>query len=139
MTAENILTLCDEGRLESLLKRVLSLEEYREREEALKHVYAVERNHLQKRVARLEEQAARAVSRGKVKADAGALAAETDLLSQSDLSAALPFPDLASVEKQHIQRVLNYTKGNKVEAAKLLNVGLTTVYRKMEEYGLNYK
>jgi DNA-binding NtrC family response regulator len=45
--------------------------------------------------------------------------------------------DLASVEKLHIQRVLNYTHGNKVEAAKLLNIGLTTVYRKMEEYGLN--
>ena len=45
--------------------------------------------------------------------------------------------DLASVEKLHIQRVLNYTKGNKVEAAKLLNIGLTTVYRKMEEYGLS--
>jgi len=45
--------------------------------------------------------------------------------------------DLASVEKLHIQRVLNYTRGNKVEAAKLLNIGLTTVYRKMEEYGLN--
>jgi transcriptional regulator with PAS, ATPase and Fis domain len=44
--------------------------------------------------------------------------------------------DLASVEKLHIQRVMNYTKGNKVEAAKLLNIGLTTVYRKMEEYGL---
>jgi two-component system, NtrC family, response regulator len=44
--------------------------------------------------------------------------------------------DLSSVEKLHIQRVLNYTKGNKVEAAKLLNIGLTTVYRKMEEYGL---
>lgn len=45
--------------------------------------------------------------------------------------------DLASVEKLHIQRVLNYTRGNKAEAAKLLNIGLTTVYRKMEEYGLN--
>jgi two-component system, NtrC family, response regulator len=44
--------------------------------------------------------------------------------------------DLASVEKLHIQRVLNYTKGNKVEAARLLNIGLTTVYRKIEEYGL---
>jgi two-component system NtrC family response regulator len=44
--------------------------------------------------------------------------------------------DLASVEKLHIQRVLNYTKGNKVEAARLLNIGLTTVYRKVEEYGL---
>ena len=45
--------------------------------------------------------------------------------------------DLASVEKLHIQRVLTYTHGNKVEAARLLNIGLTTVYRKMEEYGLN--
>jgi two-component system, NtrC family, response regulator len=45
--------------------------------------------------------------------------------------------DMASVEKLHIQRVLNYTRGNKAEAAKLLNIGLTTVYRKMEEYGLN--
>jgi two-component system NtrC family response regulator len=45
--------------------------------------------------------------------------------------------DLASVEKLHIQRVLNYTKGNKVDAARLLNIGLTTVYRKIEEYGLS--
>jgi len=44
--------------------------------------------------------------------------------------------DLSSVEKLHIQRVLNYTRGNKVEAARLLNIGLTTVYRKIEEYGL---
>ncbi|MDR3713264.1 MAG: sigma-54 dependent transcriptional regulator [Puia sp.] len=46
--------------------------------------------------------------------------------------------DLASIEKLHIQRVLHYTKGNKLEAARLLNIGLTTVYRKIEEYGLNY-
>jgi len=44
--------------------------------------------------------------------------------------------DLANVEKMHIQRVLNYTQGNKVKAAKLLNIGLTTIYRKLEEYGL---
>ena len=44
--------------------------------------------------------------------------------------------DLASVEKLHIQRVLNHTKGNKTETAKLLNIGLTTLYRKIEEYKL---
>ena len=44
--------------------------------------------------------------------------------------------DLASVEKLHIQRVLNHTKGNKTETAKLLNIGLTTLYRKIEEYGI---
>ncbi|WP_153798503.1 sigma-54-dependent transcriptional regulator [Foetidibacter luteolus] len=42
--------------------------------------------------------------------------------------------DLASVEKLHIQRVLNHTKGNKTETARLLNIGLTTLYRKLEEY-----
>jgi DNA-binding NtrC family response regulator len=44
---------------------------------------------------------------------------------------------LASVEKLHIQRVLNHTKGNKTETARLLGIGLTTLYRKIEEYGLN--
>jgi len=43
---------------------------------------------------------------------------------------------LASVEKLHIQRVLNHTKGNKTETARLLNIGLTTLYRKIEEYNI---
>ena len=47
--------------------------------------------------------------------------------------------DLASVEKLHIQRVLNHTRGNKTEAARLLNIGLTTLYRKIEEYKLGYE
>jgi len=45
--------------------------------------------------------------------------------------------DLASVEKFHIQHVLNHTRGNKTEAARLLNIGLTTLYRKIEEYRLH--
>jgi len=44
--------------------------------------------------------------------------------------------DLSNVEKIHIQRVLNHVKGNKTEAAKLLNIGLTTLYRKIEEFHL---
>jgi two-component system NtrC family response regulator len=44
--------------------------------------------------------------------------------------------DLASIEKLHIQRVLIHTKGNKTETAKLLNIGLTTLYRKIEEYNI---
>ncbi len=44
--------------------------------------------------------------------------------------------DLASAEKIHIQKVLNYTGGNKTETARLLNIGLTTLYRKIEEYKL---
>jgi DNA-binding NtrC family response regulator len=41
---------------------------------------------------------------------------------------------LASVEKRHIQKVLQYAKGNKTKAAEFLGIGLTTLYRKMEEY-----
>ncbi len=42
--------------------------------------------------------------------------------------------DLASAEKFHIQKVLNYTNGNKTKAAELLNIALTTLYRKIEDY-----
>ncbi|WP_374165928.1 sigma-54-dependent transcriptional regulator [Arcticibacter sp. MXS-1] len=42
--------------------------------------------------------------------------------------------DMQSIEKQHIKKVLQYTGGNKTEAARLLGIGLTTLYRKLEEY-----
>lgn len=41
---------------------------------------------------------------------------------------------LAGAEKIHIQKVLNYTNGNKTETAKLLDIALTTLYRKLDEY-----
>jgi DNA-binding NtrC family response regulator len=44
--------------------------------------------------------------------------------------------ELASAEKLHIQKVLNYTNGNKTKTAELLGIALTTLYRKMSEYGL---
>lgn len=43
--------------------------------------------------------------------------------------------ELSAMERRHIARVLEYTKGNKTEAARLLKIGLTTLYRKIEEYG----
>ena len=49
---------------------------------------------------------------------------------------ALSAFDLSSVEKLHIQRVLNHTRGNRAEAARLLNIGIATLYRKLKEYGL---
>lgn len=45
--------------------------------------------------------------------------------------------DLASAEKIHIQKVLNYTNGNKTEAAKLLHIALTTLYRKIEDFKIS--
>ncbi|MBV8389159.1 MAG: sigma-54-dependent Fis family transcriptional regulator [Mucilaginibacter sp.] len=49
---------------------------------------------------------------------------------------ALSAFDLSSVEKLHIQRVLNHTHGNRAESARLLNIGIATLYRKLKEYGL---
>lgn len=43
---------------------------------------------------------------------------------------------LQSVEKLHIQKILNHTRGNKAEAARLLEIGIATLYRKIEEYGI---
>lgn len=44
---------------------------------------------------------------------------------------------LSMVEKKHIEKVLQHTHGNKTKAAESLGIGLTTLYRKMEEYHIN--
>lgn len=44
---------------------------------------------------------------------------------------------MATVEKLHIQKILNHTAGNKAEAARLLEIGIATLYRKIEEYKLS--
>lgn len=70
------------------------------------------------------------------------------ILSEGELHAELlPFDfsetagtahsfDLAEIEKQHIRKVLRHTNKNKTEAARLMNIGLTTLYRKIQEYKL---
>lgn len=44
--------------------------------------------------------------------------------------------DMASIEEEHIKKVLQYTLGNKTETAQLLGIGLATLYRKMDLYGI---
>jgi two-component system NtrC family response regulator len=44
---------------------------------------------------------------------------------------------MESIEKLHIRKVLNYTKGNKAETARLLEIGIATLYRKLEEYNIH--
>ncbi len=56
--------------------------------------------------------------------------------NQQELTKGYNALDLQSIEKQHICKVLAHTKGNKTEAARLLGIGLTTLYRKIEEYQL---
>lgn len=43
---------------------------------------------------------------------------------------------LSDIEKLHIRKIMNYTKGNKAEAARILKIGIATLYRKIEEYKL---
>jgi DNA-binding NtrC family response regulator len=43
---------------------------------------------------------------------------------------------LAEMEKRHILRVLDYTRGDRASAALHLGIGRTTLYRKLKEYGL---
>ena len=51
-------------------------------------------------------------------------------------STSVPAFDMATIEKLHIKRVLAHVHNNKAEAARLLNIGVATLYRKLKEYGL---
>ncbi len=69
-----------------------------------------------------------------------------DSLSVADLPPALQVNATAQIGKQlsafslqrmeklHILKILNHTQGNKAEAARLLEIGIATLYRKIEEY-----
>ncbi len=67
------------------------------------------------------------------------------ILSDNELDVSLLPPDfcvddetnihsLADVEKRHIRKILAYAEGNKTHAAKLLGIGLTTLYQKIKDY-----
>ncbi len=43
---------------------------------------------------------------------------------------------LEEVEKNHILKILANTGGNKTKAAEILGIGLTTLYRKLQAYGI---
>jgi DNA-binding NtrC family response regulator len=44
---------------------------------------------------------------------------------------------LEDVERQHLQAMLRYTKGNKLRAAELLGIGRYSLYRKAERLGID--
>jgi transcriptional regulator with PAS, ATPase and Fis domain len=44
---------------------------------------------------------------------------------------------LEQLEREYIKRVMESTKGNKTEAARILGVDRTTLYRKLDEYKVN--
>ena len=68
--------------------------------------------------------------------------ADGDILTEKELpleyhltsDTSISILSLEDMEKEHIRKILQFTKGNKVEAAKILNIGLTTLYRKIDDY-----
>ena len=60
-----------------------------------------------------------------------------EILNHHNSTKQLSAFDLASAEKLHILKVLNYTNGNKAETSRLLNIALTTLYRKLEEFKIS--
>ncbi|MCS4226538.1 sigma-54 dependent transcriptional regulator [Sphingobacterium sp. BIGb0165] len=60
-----------------------------------------------------------------------------DLQQDNKDSAMRSTFSMASVEKTHILKILNYTQGNKTETARLLEIGLATLYRKIDHYKIS--
>lgn len=56
---------------------------------------------------------------------------------KSDVSPVKDSFELAEIERMHIIKVLQYTSGNKTETARLLKIGLATLYRKIETYKIS--
>ncbi len=44
---------------------------------------------------------------------------------------------LVNVEREHILKILKAAGGNKTKSAEILGIGLTTLYRKLQSYGLD--
>ena len=74
------------------------------------------------------------IERAVILADDNELKVEHLPLEMQHSSFDISLFDLSNIERSHIQKVLHYTKGNKTKAAELLGIGLTTLYRKLEEY-----
>lgn len=68
----------------------------------------------------------------RIKRLAGAVAGEVDGVSIESMAGK----SLNEVEKQHIRRTLELTQNNRAEAAKMLEIGERTLYRKIKEYDL---
>lgn len=80
------------------------------------------------------------IERAMILAENGELTVETlpneFLESSYTVSGNHNCTDLKSVEKEHIIKVLEMTKGKKALAAKKLDIGLATLYRKIKEYSI---
>jgi len=58
-----------------------------------------------------------------------------DIVNKTTTNSSLSL-NLEDVEKNHIFSVLEQANGNKTKAAEILGIGLTTLYRKLQAYGI---
>lgn len=99
------------------------------------YIAALERHTWQGNVRELRN----IVERSLIMTEGNTLSIDTlspELQTSADGSPAADSLALEALEHRHIIRVLEYTKGNKTEAARLWGIGLATLYRKLEHYGL---
>ena len=78
------------------------------------------------------------IERAVILSDGPQLTPETlpiDFLQDEPLAGDSPL-SLQAMEERHIRKVLAHAQGNKTRTAEILGIGLTTLYRKMEEYGI---
>ena len=75
-----------------------------------------------------------------LQAQEGTIMKEHLEFSQPDASSSAAFTlRNKEEEKERIIRALKQANGNRKIAAELLGIGRTTLYKKLEEYGLKYK
>ena len=74
--------------------------------------------------------------------DSAVVLAESGQIEPADLglrdtgSESAASLNLEEMERRHIGEAMQRTAGNVVDAAKMLGIGRATLYRKLEEYGI---
>ncbi|MCC8063179.1 MAG: sigma-54 dependent transcriptional regulator [Rikenellaceae bacterium] len=99
------------------------------------YIAALERHAWQGNVRELRN----VVERSLIMAEGNALTADClspEFRMPKSAGAAVDSLALDDLERGHILKVLETTHGNKAEAARLLGIGIATLYRKLESYGV---
>jgi len=134
---------------------MIALPSLRERTEDIKEIalYFIEKfGRREGKILKLSDEAVNALNthywKGNIRElrnviERAVILADGELIHLSDLPSEIQMHDninnnysLAEVEKMHIRKMFNYTQKNKTRTAQLLGIGVATLYRKLDEYGL---
>ena len=134
---------------------MISLPSLRERAEDIKEiaVYFIEKfGRREGKILKLSDEAVNALNthywKGNIRElrnviERAVILADGEFIRLNDLPSEIQMHEtinnnysLAEVEKMHIRKMFNYTQKNKTRTAQLLGIGVATLYRKLDEYGL---